>query len=138
MMGVAVWQLPLFSQECNEAPRFRQGSEPFALDLAYDFETDNGQYAWEAITFLNVAAFRFTRSRYCTTEQIASLDELVSVEESKWLAEVYCPPRLRNYRIFLMISAATKSWLKDLFHLSAVRLEWVRAQLSPTPRGRRG
>jgi hypothetical protein len=81
-MTTTVWTLPCKSQEFREGPRVRQG--PSTMVLAYDFEGDTGEYAWEELTFLGVVAFEFTAARYCTAEQVGAYDRLEMLSGSSW------------------------------------------------------
>jgi len=98
-MTTTVWDMPCKSQEFNEGPRLRQG--PSTLALAYDFETESGDYAWEEVNFYGVVAFKFTAARYCTSDQIHAYDRLETVSESPWPLELADGPTgLEHYRIF--------------------------------------
>ena len=98
-MTRTMWQLPCKSQEFNEGPIIRPSSGQ--ITIAYDFETETGDYAWEEVTFTGVAAFRFTAARYCTADQVSAYDNLQVIEESHWIDDLSDPPvDARHYRIY--------------------------------------
>lgn len=98
-MNGTVWELPCRSQEFREGPLVSQG--PATLTLAYDFETETGDYAWEQAQFSGVAAFTFTAAVYCNEEQIGAYDRLEVVAASHWAADLRAEgSALRHYRIY--------------------------------------
>lgn len=99
-MNEIVWHLPCMSQEFNKGPKLRQdlGDQ---LAVAYDFETDTGEYLWEELIFTGVVGFRFTAARYCGSDEITAYDKVQTIRESVWAAGVAAPPPgLTHYRIF--------------------------------------
>lgn len=77
-----VWLLPHKSQEFNEGPRVRLELE--RLTIAYDFETPDGSYDWEEMSFSGIEAFAFTSARSCTADQISAYDKVEEVTDSAW------------------------------------------------------
>ena len=69
--GTIVWRLRCMSQEFDEGPVLRQDPGD-QLALAYDFESESGDYAWEEIIFTGVVRFSFTTARYCSEAQIGA------------------------------------------------------------------
>lgn len=99
-MTTTIWQLPCKSQEFDQGPCVRQDPGD-QLTIAYDFEQDSGDYAWEEIVFTGVVAFSFTAARYCTDDQVAAYDKVEAVSGSTWAAGVPDPPPgLQHYRIY--------------------------------------
>lgn len=94
-----VWRLPCMSQEFDQGPIIRQGSDE--LTISYDFEADGGDYLWEEIIFTGVAVFAFTAVQYCTTDQVSAYDKLQDIEDSELIKGTSNPPsNIRHYRIF--------------------------------------
>jgi len=85
------WRLPCLSQEFESGPvaELHRGR----LALRYDFETDTGDYEWEALIFRGVISALFTDHESCTADQVAAYDKLVEVEGSEWVQ------KLRSARI---------------------------------------
>lgn len=99
-MTEPVWKMPSPSQEFDQGPRLRQDPGD-QLAIAYDFEGEDGTYAWEEILFTGVVAFRFTSARHSSVEQVEAYDQLVRVSGSSWVDGVGDPPPgLAHYRIF--------------------------------------
>lgn len=100
MSAKTIWTLPCMSQEFNEGPKLRQ--EPGdQVALAYDFEGETGDYAWEELTFTGVVGVLFTSSRHCSEDQVGAYDRLEDVQESAWSESVFDPPPgLRHFRIY--------------------------------------
>jgi len=98
-MNATVWELPCRSQEFREGPVVRLG--PATLTLAYDFETETGDYAWEKVHFSGVAAFACTAAAYCNEDQIRAYDRLEVVAGSRWAADLHAEgSALQHYRIY--------------------------------------
>jgi len=87
------------SQEFEQGPKIRQDVND-QLAIAYDFETESGEYAWAELRFSGVAAFRFTAARHCSEDQISAYDSLQELR-SRWAEDLSDPPSdLRHYRIY--------------------------------------
>ena len=80
MKALTVWTLPRLSQEFNEGPVLKQG--PGGLAIAYDFETETGEYDWAELRSFGVVAFAYTAASHCTAEQIGAYNKLQQVLES--------------------------------------------------------
>ncbi len=99
MNAEPVWTLPHKSQEFNEGPRIRH--EMDRLTIAYDFETEDGSYQWEELSFSGVAAIAFTGAAYCTEDQVGAYDKLVEVTDRHWARTLEGMPQdVHHYRIY--------------------------------------
>jgi hypothetical protein len=99
MSTETIWLLPHKSQEFNEGPRAR--FELGQLTLAYDYETEDGSYRWEEVSFSGVAAFAFTGAAYCSEDQVAAYDKLEEVTDSPWRGGLRgLSDDVRHYRIY--------------------------------------
>src|SRR5262249_50248700 len=67
-----------------------------AAPWAYDYETDDGSYRWEEMSFLEVAAFAFTGAAYCNEDQVAAYDKLEEVTASHWGRSFRGPADVRH------------------------------------------
>lgn len=83
---VEAWRLPCLSQEFESGPVAELHRE--RLVLRYDFETEAGDYEWEALTFHGVISALFTDHESCTADQVAAYDKLVEVEGSVWIEKL--------------------------------------------------
>jgi hypothetical protein len=100
MSMTLVWKMPHMSQEFAEGPKIRQ-ERLDQLVISYDYEQEDGSYAWEEMSFTGVVAFKFTLVGHCSLDQIDAFDELHEVTESEWAATtVRATPGLRHYRIY--------------------------------------
>lgn len=93
-----VWKLPIRSDEFRDGPvvSHRRGR----VTMSYDFRVDEGDYAWDSLIFLGVAALEFTPHGACTREQVAARDELVELGGSAWKPGVrVIDEDLRHFRI---------------------------------------
>ena len=106
---VTLWEFPWLSQDCVEGPRIEQlvlsRDEPSTVILHYDYETESGEYAWAAVKFCEVIAFKFTDYFSCTVDQLDALDEIAEVRNSKWLKKLLKvrreeTPPVHHYRMF--------------------------------------
>lgn len=97
-MATTVWKLSSRSQEFQDGPRLRQEGD--RLIVAYDFELDDGQYAWEEFYFLGVLAFCFTDWRACSAEQVAAYDQVQVLDECRFGDIGEDQQSTRLYRIF--------------------------------------
>ncbi len=99
-----VWRLPTRSQEFDQGPVVRQTAG--GVTIFYDYELDVGGYAWNALEFDRIAAYRFTAADACTVDQVKAYDRLEEVNDSPWIAELLVenrPPRVpdaRHFRIY--------------------------------------
>jgi hypothetical protein len=99
MNSTTIWTLPHKSQEFNEGPRIRL--EMGQLAIAYDFETHDGTYQWEEMSFSGVAAFAFTKAAHCREDQVGAYDKLEEVVDSEWFRSLIgATSDLRHYRIY--------------------------------------
>jgi hypothetical protein len=99
MKTTHVWKLPCRSQEFNEGPLLRPG--PDRLAIAYDCETESGDYAWDEMTFTGLVAFTFTAAEHCTPEHVAAYDEVQEVLDSQWGTNLRgVDPNVHHYRMY--------------------------------------
>lgn len=93
-----VWKLPVRSDDFRDGPvvSHRRGR----VTMSYDFKAPDGEYAWESLIFLGVAALEFTPNGALTRDQVAARDELVEIEGSAWRSGVrVVDSDLRHLRI---------------------------------------
>lgn len=94
-----IWRLPVKSQEFEQGPVLEWDGDTVRID--YDFETDSGAYAWEAIAFVGLATIRFTVADQCSPEQIRAYDALEECDGSELMSSLMRPDDgLHHYRIF--------------------------------------
>jgi hypothetical protein len=98
-----VWRLPHPSQECEGGPEAHLVDR--TLTIRYDFENEAGNYEWTSFRFFEVVAFTFLDAELSDESQIAALDRVVEVEDSRWLqrAEEARRPRpiqRHHYRVY--------------------------------------
>lgn len=100
MIARTIWELPCMSQEFDQGPVLRQGHGD--LYIAYDFEKESGEYAWEEIAFLGVGAFKFTADAHCSPDQVGAYDKLQLLEGSPWKESLggEATVTLDHYRIY--------------------------------------
>jgi hypothetical protein len=77
-----VWTMPVSSLDCRDGPILSHRRD--RVTLSYDFLGPAGEYYWESVLFLGVAALAFTPHGACTWEQISASDRLIEVEGSAW------------------------------------------------------
>ncbi|MCI0686336.1 MAG: hypothetical protein L0Y54_03725 [Sporichthyaceae bacterium] len=93
-----VWKMPVSSEQFRDGPvvSHRRGR----VTMSYDFQAPDGEYAWESLIFLGVAALEFTPNGALTKDQVASRDELVELDGSAWRPGVrVIDTELRHFRI---------------------------------------
>lgn len=96
----SIWSMTHRSQEISTYPRFKE--VPGALELWYDYETEDGTYADEAMTFVEAVSYRHTVFPQCTHEQVSAYDEVVELDPDNWLVPMRDRPEgIRMFRIFL-------------------------------------
>lgn len=92
------WKMPVPSEDFRDGPvvTHRRGR----VTMSYDFQTPEGDYVWESLILLGVAALEFTPNGACTRDQVAARDALVELEGSAWKPGVrVMDPHLRHFRI---------------------------------------
>jgi len=93
-----VWTMPARSEDFRDGPvvSHRRGR----VTMSYDFQTSDGEFVWESLIFLGVAALEFTPNGALTKDQTAARDELVELEGSAWRPGVrVVDAELRHFRI---------------------------------------
>lgn len=81
-----IWTMPMTSLNCRDGPVLHHRRD--RITLAYDFPISSGEFIWESVLFLGVAALEFTPRTACTREQMAACDRLVELDGSGWQSTV--------------------------------------------------
>ena len=77
-----MWALPFSSADCRDGPVLSHRRD--RVTLSYDFAGPTGEYIWESVLFLGVAALEFTPRSACNREQVSASNRLVEVDGSAW------------------------------------------------------
>jgi hypothetical protein len=70
------------SMECRDGPVLSHRRD--RVTLSYDFPGPAGEYLWESVVFLGVAALGFTPRAACSRDQASASDRLIELEGSAW------------------------------------------------------
>ena len=99
-MADTIWRLPNPSQEFNESPRILISGG--SVILRWEYEQDNGSYAWSSADFVGVEDVQFTSHSSCSAEQVEAYDRLVKVDPSDRLATLRGSSSrvLQHFRIY--------------------------------------
>jgi hypothetical protein len=70
------------SMECRDGPVLSHRRD--RVTLSYDFPDPTGEYLWESVVFLGVAALGFTPRAACSRDQASASNRLIELEGSAW------------------------------------------------------
>src|SRR5262245_19610198 len=74
--------MPMSSMECRDGPVLSHRRD--RVTLSYDLPGPTGEYLWESVVFLGVAALGFTPHGVCSRDQASASNRLVELEGSAW------------------------------------------------------
>jgi hypothetical protein len=74
------------SMECRDGPVLTHRRD--RVTLSYDRLGPTGEYLWESVLFLGVAAIAFTPRAACSRDQAAASDRLIELDGSAWQSMV--------------------------------------------------
>ena len=95
-----IYDIPHPTTGCWDVPEIvRCGDDAV---LRYDYETEDGTFAWAEIRFRNAVVFHLVVVDQCTIEHLSAYSKVISVANSAWAhdANTSASTPLTHYRAF--------------------------------------
>lgn len=95
---VKVFDIKELAQEFMHSPKVeRKGSD---VVLLYDYETENGEYEWTGITFLDVIDLKCTSDEQVNKYMIRAYNIVAEVVDSNWINKDIPDKSYKHYIVY--------------------------------------